>query len=295
MAGSQDYLSERSRIKPLTAAELKKLIPEEVSGWKVVAEDQAFNHETIFDYIDGAGEVYRSYNFRLLLARRFHQPEKPDLVVDLFDMGTSYDAFGVFTHDRDGDKLNIGQMAVYKGGLLSFWKDRFFVSVYAEEETSETKEAVLQLGREIASRIKTEGKLPELVSLLPEEALEPETVRFFHTHHVLNYHLFVSDEDILGLGPETEAVLARYKRSGKAPVFLLFIRHPDEKETARAWKRFIKNYMPEARNAGEIRTEDGTWTVARFGGRILVVVFQAASKEEASRLIEEVFVKIKGK
>lgn len=288
MTESRDYLSEKSKIKPLTAADLRKLVPENISGWKAVSEDQVFDPETIFNYINGAGEVYRSYNFRLLLARRFQQPEKPDLVVDLFDMGTSYEAFGVFTHDREGEKVEIGQMGVYKGGLLSFWKNRFFVSVYAEDETQETKEAMLELGRQIALRIETEGRLPDLLDFLPEARLDRETVRYFHTHHILNYHFFISDENILQLGPETEAVLAQYKYSGRLPVFLLVVRYADENQALYAWNVFCKNYMPDARIPGEIKVEDGTWTVAKTRGRLLVAVFQASTDREARSLIDNV-------
>jgi len=291
MVKDKSYLSEKSRIKSLTADDLKKLIPENISGWKAIPEDQVFNQETIFNYIDGAGEVYRSYNFQLLLARRFQQPEKPDLVVDLFDMGTSYDAFGVFTHDREGEKVDVGQMAVYKGGLLSFWKDRFFVSVYAEDETPKTREAVLALGRQIDSSINREGKLPDLLALLPSAGLDHDTISYFHTHHILNYHFYVSEENILELGSETEAVLARYKTSGRQPIYLLIVRYPDEGKALYAWNIFCKNYMPEARIPGEIRVEDGSWTMAKQRGRLLTVVFQSCPDKEARSLGEKILFK----
>ena len=120
------------------ARRLASYIPVAAGPWLSEA-DQVYDAEGIFEYIDGAGEVYRSYNMRLLVARRFHKDGKPDIVVDAFDMGSSEDAFGVFTHDLDGESASIGQGSVYKAGLLSFWKDRYFLSVYAEEETAETK------------------------------------------------------------------------------------------------------------------------------------------------------------
>jgi len=49
-------------------------------------------------------------------------------------MGTSEDAFGVFTHDTDGDRIDIGQEARYRPGWLSFWQNRFYVSIYLEKE-----------------------------------------------------------------------------------------------------------------------------------------------------------------
>lgn len=288
MAQNKDYLSQKAKVNPLTADDLKKLIPEQIAGWKAEDEDQVFNPETIFNYIDGAGEVYRSYNFRLLLARRFHQPEKPDLVVDLFDMGTSFDAFGVFTHDLEGEKIDIGQMGLYKGGLLSFWKDRFFVSVYAEDETPETKAMVLELGKAIASRIEREGILPDLLDFLPESELNKETIRYFHTHHILNYHFFVSEGNIFQLGPETEAVLAQYRSTRPFPLFLLLVRYPDENQALYAWNFFCRHYMPEAAVPGEIKVEDGTWTVTKVRGRLLAAVFQAATVQQARSLVESV-------
>ena len=120
---------------------LASFIPAEFTGW-TIEEDQVFDAETIFKYVDGAGEVYRSYNMKSLFARRFAAKGKPALVVDLFDMGTSEDAFGLFTHDLDGEDAATGQGSTYKGGLLSFWKGRYFASVYAEDETPETKQAV---------------------------------------------------------------------------------------------------------------------------------------------------------
>ncbi|MGZ5499403.1 MAG: DUF6599 family protein, partial [Candidatus Aminicenantales bacterium] len=107
-------------MSPSTVPEARLLasyIPITAGPWLSEA-DQVFDARTIFDYIDGAGEVYRSYNMKLLVSRRFHKDGKPDLVVDAFDMGSSEDAFGVFTHDLDGEDAGIGQGSTYKAGLL---------------------------------------------------------------------------------------------------------------------------------------------------------------------------------
>ena len=48
--------------------DLGVLLPKEINGWSVTEEDRLFDPETIFDYINGAGEVYRAFNFKSLLA-----------------------------------------------------------------------------------------------------------------------------------------------------------------------------------------------------------------------------------
>ena len=197
-----------------TVPDIQKLaafIPPTIGPY-VSEADQTFDAESIFDYIDGAGEVYRSYNMKLLVARRFHKDGKPDIVVDLFDMGSPEDAFGVFTHDLDGENAGIGQGSNYKAGLLSFWKDRYFGSVFAEEETKDTKEAVLELGRQIARAIPMQGPKPKLLSYLPVEGLVADRVCYFHNHSVLNYHFFVADGDILLLEQTASAIRPPIRR-----------------------------------------------------------------------------------
>ena len=68
---------------------LGNLLPREINGWEAKEKDQLYDPQTIFDYIDGAGEVYRSYNFKRLLARRFSKGGQPDIVADLFEMASS--------------------------------------------------------------------------------------------------------------------------------------------------------------------------------------------------------------
>jgi hypothetical protein len=265
---------------------LASYIPVTVGPWLSEA-DQVFDAETIFGYIDGAGEVYRSYGMRLLVARRFHKDGRPDIIVDAFDMGAPGDAYGVFTHDLEGEDAAIGQGSVYKAGLLSFWKDRYFLSVYAEEETPETRAAVLELGRLIAGAIPGRGAPPDLLRLLPGEGLERGTIRYFHTHPILNYHFFVADENILLLGRETDAVLAEFG-SRDARSRLLIVSYEDAGGAARAGESFRRAYMPDAAAMGTVRTENGKWTAARVAGRNVAVVFDAASAEEAAERLKAV-------
>ncbi len=229
------------------AARLASFIPRTAGPWLSEA-DRVCDAETIFQYLDGAGEVYRSYNMRLLVSRRFHKDGRPDIVVDLFDMGSSDDAFGVFTHDLDGEDAGTGQGSNYKAGLLSFWKDRYFVSVQTEEETTDTKPAVLDLGKRIAAAIPGNGPAPKLLSYLPPEGLEAGRTSFFHNYSVLNYHFFVADTDILLLGQTASAVLGTYKTAGGESK-LLVVAYPDEAQAIRAYESFGKNYMPDAKRA----------------------------------------------
>lgn len=84
---------------------LHEALPEHIEGWAAEPGDRFFDDKTIFDYINGTGEVYRAYNMLKCLSRRYINPHGPPIVLDIFHMGSSEDAFGVFTHDQDGEEI----------------------------------------------------------------------------------------------------------------------------------------------------------------------------------------------
>lgn len=267
--------------------DLASYLPKQIQGWTAEGQDEVYNPETIFKYIDGAAEVYLSYNFKKLLARHFTKTGSLPLIADFFDMGSPADAFGVYTHDLDGDRVTIGQDATYKPGLLSFWKNRFFVSLYAEEETSESKEALLSLGTAIAESIPQEGERPAIVDLLPAEYLNPSAVHYFHTHLILNYHFSVSNENILQLEKDTEAVLSS-SGAKNAKNYLLIVRYPESGAAARAYESFLKAYMPNSRPRGLLQTKDGKWTKASLKESFIVIAFHMPSQSLAGEIIAKV-------
>ena len=272
---------------------LAAFIPPTIGSY-VSEADQTFDAESIFDYIDGAGEVYRSYNMKLLVSRRFHKDGKPDIVVDLFDMGSPEDAFGVFTHDLDGEDARVGQGSNYKAGLLSFWKDRYFGSVYAEEETAETKGLVFELGRRIDGAIPGLGERPGLLRFLPPDGLDAGRVRFFHNQFVLNYHFFVADTNILLLDQKTDAVLADYgSKDDRSKVLLAACE--DGGSAAKAGASFARAYMPEAAEKGIVKAENGKWTAVRVYDRYVVIVFDMIAERAATDRLDAVVALMKGR
>jgi hypothetical protein len=273
--------------------DLGALLPKEINGWSVAGEDKLFDAETIFDYINGAGEVYRTYNFKSLLARQFSREGQPNIIADLFDMGSSKDAYGIFTHSLEEEDVEIGQGATYMGGLLSFWKDRYFVSLYAEEETAEAKEALFSLAKKVASSISDEGQIPDIVSLFPPENLDRAKIRYFHSYIILNYHFFLADENILFLDQETDAALGLYKQNGERSYLLLLVRYPEEEKAKEAFDNFLDVYMPDAGESNIVRTEDGQWTATRLNGDLLSVIFNVRSESQAKEILDSVGKRLK--
>jgi hypothetical protein len=203
-------------------------LPSEAAGWRAAGDSQTYDTESIYSYIDGHAEVYMAYGMVRCLSQRYTGPEgEPDILLDLFEQASPADAFGVFTHDRDGEEVEIGQGALFRHGWLSFWKGRWFGSVYAEGDTEASAEAVLALGRAAADAIDEIGELPPLIAELPAEGLDQRSVRFLHTQEILNGVVYLGYENVFRFGPEIDAVVGHYRRpDGKA--WLLIVDYPDE-------------------------------------------------------------------
>ncbi|MGB6642744.1 MAG: DUF6599 family protein, partial [Thermoanaerobaculia bacterium] len=130
------------------AAGLADKLPVSVDGWTASEPATVYDPQSIYSYIDGHAEVYLAYGMSRCLARRYTAPAgESDLVLDIFELASPEDAYGVFTHDTDGEPVGIGDGSLYRYGWLSFWQDRYFVSLMAEAESERAEQAVLDLAR----------------------------------------------------------------------------------------------------------------------------------------------------
>jgi len=267
------------------AMRLARLIPDEIGPWKAAGDLESYNRETIFDYIDGAGEVYLMYGFNDVAVKRLLGPDSAEITIEIFDMGSSNDAFGVFSHSREGNDIGIGGGSESRDGFLCFWKDRYYVCVYSGRQSEQINDAVFSIGREIENNIAGGVSKPEIVDLLPVDSLIESSLVYFHKQTSLNYHYFLSEENILNLSDITEAILANY-RPGRTT--LLCIKYPDTGLAEESYKNFISTYLPEAEGSGIAEIETGKWVKALSDGRYFIAAFDAPDEKTAVSLVNNV-------
>ena len=59
-------------------------VPAEIAGWKWDGADRQYDSRSVFDYIDGAGEMFLAYGFQNLTVRRFEKADQPPLTLDCY-------------------------------------------------------------------------------------------------------------------------------------------------------------------------------------------------------------------
>lgn len=263
-----------------------QVLPDAINGWKKPPTPDIYTPANLSKYIDGGAELYLSYNFQGALALKYTDAAQNEIEVDVFDMGSGPDAFGVFAHSRETIDSSFGQGSEYDAGLLTFWKDRYYVSILAYPETPAKKDVVFKLGRAIEGAIKDEGALPAVIGLLPAENLIPESVKYFHHYIWLNSFTFVSNDNVLNIGPDTPAALGKYRQAGAAS-FLLLVRYPDAARAQAAAALFREKVLEGAAN--DLRqTKEGRWMGFECRGALVGVVLNAPDAAGVHALLAKV-------
>jgi len=204
----------------LTLASAAGAATKPIAGWEPAGKPETYTRANLYDYIDGGADYYLAYDFRKATVQRYRHG-RDEITVELYDMGSSADAFGAFANNPPREQPPVGQQAAYAGGLLQFWKGPIYGRVFADHETPELKRAIIALGKEAATAIKQTGRLPDLLKALPTKGRVPRSERYLHQETSLNNVLYLGAGNPLGLSAKTEAVFARYGPKGGAKVLIV--------------------------------------------------------------------------
>lgn len=273
---------ERPMDSPDLDAEMARIVQAALPG---ATDLQRYGRDDLHKYINGAAERYLGYSFDRLVVSKAEQGEDA-FAVELYHFSAPGDPYGIWSADCIGERVSIGQSSAYGGGLLQFWRGSYFARVYHHKYVGSAREAVLELGRNVAASIGQDGRLPELLAELPREAVKGEPV-FFHEQPMLNHLYYLSDQNLLGLGPKTDAVFATYEHEG-AKAKLLVVRYEKAEDAAAARKALVEEYMAAkpARGPLAAQLENELWTaVGEPTERTLRVALDASSRDLALKLV----------
>jgi hypothetical protein len=147
--------------------QLAKLLVEPLPGHPTPRGDSSFyKADTLYQYIDGAADVYLLYDFQILLHQDF-KSGAAEVTVDIYDMGKPEDAFGIYSAERSPDYkyIPIGAEGYSSKGVLNFFQDRYYVKLAGSGTGAD---ALLdQFAHTLSTRIGGTRTLPTVLSKLP--------------------------------------------------------------------------------------------------------------------------------
>jgi len=293
-------------------------LPESVGAWSRSASSKIIDSTNIFKYMNGAGELYLGYRFDHLEVFDYTSENQDNILVELYFMGTSDDAFGLLSLDWGGEPVSFGGVpanspdqsltsgtrALYGAGLLRIWMDNLYVRVMAFRETPASKQAVFTLGKAIIANRKTSQK-PELLKFLSSHVgsawkLRKDRLSFFRSYLALNSIYYLSHENILDFDLSTEAVIAPYEHisstADRKRCRFLLVKYENRVRARKALNHFHDAYLPEhkkeitadsAVNSPSLfKLEDG-WLAYKLLGKYIAIVFECPDQESASAIIQK--------
>lgn len=264
-------------------------LPETLGEWSKSQDSAVFDAENLYTYINGGAELYISYQFIKLISQPYVNEDGDEIKIDIFDMGSSQNAYGIFTHSRESIDNFVGSNveSEYAGGLLTFWKGRYYVSILAYPETESRKLVVQQLAWEITKQIKEASIRPPIVARIPEDKLQTDSIRYFRHYTWINMYHFFSNQNLLNIDSETEVVMAKYMVDAAKPAVLILLQYPVEAVAANAHNTFKQTFMADAQDE-YTQGVDQLWMGCVRDKNLVVIVADAPSQGMAQRLVQGV-------
>ena len=279
--------------------------PRSVGAWTLADAPRRIVADTIFDYMNGGGELYLAYRFAHLDVYTYRAEGQPDIVVEIYEMTSPDDTWGLQSEDWTGDALAVGsipvesQLALYGAGLLRLACGPRYARVMAYEETEASRGAVLELGRSIAVNCGA-ASAPSVVSALPPSVthgertlqLREDRVRFLRSHLVLHSVYYLASENILDLDHSAAAVYAEYRPPGgdhTTRFHALLIRYQTTERASAALLRFNQVYLEMEDSSGfcrRVKQLESGWLAYGQQAGTLAFVFDGPDEDLARALME---------
>jgi hypothetical protein len=199
----------------------------EIKGWKQTGGILTFSPRKLYDYIDGAADLYLTYDFQELKVAEYQNEKKASVTVEIYRHKTPTQAFGIYSQERlsNANFLEIGGQGFIEKDILIFTQANYYVKINSADTGAEDEEVLLTFAKKVAENLGEKGSLPPLLSSFPEEGKKKNSEKFI-AKNFLGYSFFLS------------GFTADYDLSGKK--FKLFVMEGDNPEDCR---RMIRKYL----------------------------------------------------
>jgi len=153
---------------------LISLLPQkgELAGWRQTYEARFFTPDDLFEYIDGAADLYLQYGFQMVLTTDYAAgADSSGVTVEVYTMATPLHAFGMYAAERSPSEpaIAIGVEGYHSANVLNFYKGPYYVKLTSFTLDRDMGPVLAEMARFIADRIKGHFTAPEMLALFPQQ------------------------------------------------------------------------------------------------------------------------------
>ncbi len=189
----------------------------DLKGWKTDINDVVYDHVTLWEYIDGAADIYLAYDFENLFIAVYTNNEGKTINVELYRHSSADNAFGIYTAERmpDYNFIDVGVQGYYEPGVLNFFTGQYYVKMTSSGKSLADKASFLEIAAAIDNTLDTGNKWPPVLDLFPPEG------------KLANTESYIA-RDFLGYSVLHSAFTAEYDMQEKFKMFIIKLNSESE-------------------------------------------------------------------
>jgi len=220
----------------VSEGEAKTIAFPEMSGWDQPEKPLLYSPETLYEYINGAADLYLSYEFQELNVAEYRDAQKASVTVEIYRHTTPIQAFGIYSQEQlaNAKLLEIGAQGYQEPTVLNFVTGPYYVKINGYNTGAEDERTLLAFGRKVEELLGGKTSLPEILSAFPQEGRKQHSEKFI-------------SKDFLGYSFLHSGFTADYELSGKT--FKIFVIEGKDQDDCRG---MIENYLKKTGSQGEV-------------------------------------------
>jgi Family of unknown function (DUF6599) len=217
----------------------------EITEWKQSGEVQTFIPKTLYEYINGAADLYLMYDFQELKVAEYQNNKKASITVEVYRHKTPTHAFGIYSQERlpKANFINVGVQGYVESNVLNFLTGPYYVKISSYNTGSEDQEILITFAKKVADSLGEKGTLPPILVSFPAEG------------KIINSEKFIA-QNFLGYSFFYSAFTADYELSDKK--FKLFIIEGIDKNEC---KTMIEKYLQSIKSSRK-EVVEGRYTMS---------------------------------
>ena len=141
-------------------------------------KEPKFYGKDLWRYINGAAEAYHAYDFIILALQRYKSGDR-ETTIEIYDMGTPLNAFGIYAAERSPELnfIDIGTQGYAEPQMLNFYQGMYYIKLTCSE-TAGSENLLKNIALNLSETMGENGDIPDVFRVFPPENRLVNTERY---------------------------------------------------------------------------------------------------------------------
>ncbi|MBP8975429.1 MAG: hypothetical protein KBG83_01805 [Bacteroidetes bacterium] len=261
-------------ITPTQAQDKEACFPE-IPGFQRTILEEVYTPNNLFDIINGAAEMFLSYDFEELAIAEYSDSSIRYIRVELYRHRNAENAFGVYAQERSPEAqfLSIGGEGYIEEGALNFWSGPFYIKLVTNDKGPHVQQALLTIANAVAVALHQESGMPTQFDVFPKEERLP------HSEYYVN-------RDFLGYQFFDNAYVVPYKQCTMFTAY--FSSEVEAQEAVKKYAKLLKDSLLTFDKPTKVKDPAIGGMLLQRCGSLIVGAIDIRDEQKAKMLISQI-------